>query len=88
MPSSASNRAGVKSRSESHRVRQLSPTRSLASRIDETPPSPREVVPDRQSRLPAADDDGLDALGLICTAHNPQPPFACDVVVVSTTPSR
>ena len=55
--SSPSKRGGVKSRSESQRRRQESPTRSLASRITNAMPARAQVIADREAGLAAADDD-------------------------------
>ena len=52
----------MKSRSESHRRRQLSPTRALVVEDDEVDVARREVMADGEAGLPAADDDGLESL--------------------------
>ena len=63
--------AGVKSRSESHRLRQTSPTRSLGIQNDERHAAPLQVIPGRKPGLPAADDDCVHALRSVLVTHDP-----------------
>ena len=62
MPGSAEKRAGVNSTSESHRVRQASPTRGWASRITNERPRSARCVSHRQAGLSAADHDRVEGL--------------------------